>query len=98
MTKASLRLLRVRHQQTAKWLHCWRSMGEMMDELERAPLVGVEEFRRIAGIQGNVEAESVPMNPLPLDNGTMLLRSRPGRIFVRDKPGAIVAVLSRCLA
>lgn len=67
----------------------------MMGELERAPLVGVEEFGRIASIHRSVEAEAVSIAPLALDNGTMLLRSLPGRLFVRDKHGAIVAVLNR---
>ena len=67
----------------------------MMDGLAGVPYVGVEEFRRLASIQGYADAESVPMDPLPLGNGTMLLRSRPGRLFVRDRSGAIVTILNR---
>lgn len=95
MIKASRRHHQAWRQPTVKWLRCWRGMGEIMDELDGAPVVGAEEFRRVASIQGHADADPVPMNPLPLDNGTMLLRSRPGRLVVRDRSGAIVAVLNQ---
>lgn len=65
----------------------------MMDELDNVPLVDAMEFKRIARVHGYAAAEAVPMNPLPRIGGAMLLRSRPGSRFVRDKSGVVVAKL-----
>ena len=69
-----------------------------MDELENAPMVGPDEFRRLAFHHGNCEAEQVSTAPLVLEGGSVLLRSKPGRGFVRASDGAIVAVLNPDLA
>ncbi|MDR7147146.1 hypothetical protein [Rhizobium sp. BE258] len=69
-----------------------------MDELDVAPVVGRAEFRRLAEIHGCPEAEEIPTEPLKLSDGRLLLRSRPGRWFLKDANGVVVAVANPDLA
>jgi hypothetical protein len=69
-----------------------------MDELDDAPLVGRAEFRRLAEIHGYPQAEEIPTEPLKLSGGRLLLRSRPGRWFLKNASGRVVAVANPDLA
>ena len=71
-------------------------MGDvMMVEIDNAPVVGRADFLLLAEQFQWVEVEEIAAEPLLMLDGRNWLRSRPGRQFVRDSSGAVVAVLNR---
>ena len=69
-----------------------------MGGIDDAPVVGTAEFQRLAEIHNWVEAEEIPTDPLVMADGRKWLRSRPGRLFIKNARGSVVAVASQCQA
>jgi hypothetical protein len=66
-----------------------------MSDIDKAPVVGWAEYTRLSEKYGNSQAEEIATEPLILSDGCLLLRSRPGRCFVRDASGNVAGVLNR---